>query len=97
MVDANGKTRVIISSGEDGGRVRAIGKDGISGVMLGVDVDEGGGLVFVQGKGGTALLAVTEHGGRVHLQGKGEGKAAMGINEYGNGAVSTWDKNGYRQ
>ena len=23
--------------------------------------------------------------------------AAMGINEYGDGGVSTWDKNGYRQ
>ena len=43
------------------------------------------------------MLDITEHGGRVHLQGKGEGKVVVAINEYGNGAVSTWDKNGYRQ
>lgn len=29
--------------------------------------------------------------------GKGKGMAIIGINEYGNGAVSTFDKNSYRQ
>lgn len=42
-------------------------------------------------------LYINKHGGCVRLSGKSEGKAFMGINEYGNGAVSTWDKNGYRQ
>lgn len=28
---------------------------------------------------------------------KGELRALMGVNEYGNGVVATWDKNGYRQ
>ena len=44
-----------------------------------------------------AWLAVGEHGGQVEVVGKGEGKAGMGINEYANGVVATWDKNGYRQ
>ena len=72
VVDADGKTEVIISSGEDGGSVFAYGKDGKPAVALGV----------------------TEHGGLVYVKGKGEGMAAIGINEYGNGAVSTLDKNG---
>ena len=33
----------------------------------------------------------------MEVKGKGDGAAVMAINEYGNGAVSTWDKNGYRQ
>ena len=44
-----------------------------------------------------AALSIDELGGRVQVNGKGEGAAAIGINEYGNGAVSTWDKNGYLQ
>ena len=39
-----------------------------------------------------------EHGGRVDIYGKTDNVArvSLGINEYGHGAVSTWDKNGYR-
>ena len=64
-----------------------------------VDNDDGrvslrGGEVTVFGKDGKSRvsLGVTEHGGRVQVKGKDEGAAAMGINEFGNGAVSTWDK-----
>ena len=35
--------------------------------------------------------------GTVFGNGSSKGKAVMGINRYGNGAVSTWDKNEYRQ
>ena len=43
-------------------------------------------------------LGYTEYGGRVDIFNKqGENRAVMSVNEYGNGAVSTWDKNGYRQ
>lgn len=38
-----------------------------------------------------------EHGGKVGVTGTGERKAAMGINVYGNGVVSTYDKNGNLQ
>ena len=44
-----------------------------------------------------AGLAIDEHGGQVQAFGRGKGKAAMGINEHGTGAMSTWDKYGYRQ
>ena len=46
----------------------------------------------------SAQLAISEHGGSVRVFGKGDGKsrAITTVNEYGNGAISTWDKNGYR-
>ena len=93
----DGKSVASLGVDEHGGSVSAFGKDGQSAVMLGVD--EHGGGVSAFGKDGqlAAMLAAKEHGGHVHVNGKGEGVAAMSINEYGNGAVSTWDKNGYRQ
>ena len=97
VVDADGKRGVLLTTDEDGGFVYAFGKDGQSAAVL--RVDEHGGRVSAIGKDGKsgAWLNVGEHGGHVQVNGKGEGVAAMSINEYGNGAVSTWDKNGYRQ
>ena len=43
------------------------------------------------------IMSTDKHGGIVFVGGKGEGKAVLGINEYGNGIMNTWDKNGYRQ
>ena len=45
-----------------------------------------------------AKMGVDEHGGMVAVSGKAgrDSKAVMGVNEYGDGALSTWDKNGYR-
>ena len=51
----------------------------------------------------TKLTVVDERGsvkiglGGVAIFGKGKRQAAIGINEYGNGDASTWDKNRYRQ
>ena len=60
---------------------------------------EYGGTATAVGKDGesVASIVVDQDGGVVLVTGKGESSAMMGINEYGNGAVSTWDKNGYRQ
>ena len=47
---------------------------------------------------GSARMITDEHGGHVQvLNNQLEIRAAMGINEDGNGAISTWDRNGYRQ
>ena len=93
----DGKPGAALGVAEHGGVVTAFGKDRKSGAML--RVNEHGGSVATFDKAGKlrASLSITEHGGRVQVHGKGEGAAVMGINEYGNGAVSTWDKNGYRQ
>ena len=88
---------------EDGGLVSVHGKDAggaaIRGAVL-MGINEGGGAVYVYDKDGgkRVQMASTENGGAVHVYGKGSAgsRAAMGVNEYGNGAVSTWDNNGYR-
>ena len=57
----------------------------------------GVGMVWVWGKkAGSALLYADDRGGRIEVNGRDEVLAAMGVNKHGNGAVSTWDKNGYR-
>ena len=65
-----------------------------------MESDENGGLVTVRGKDGerSAQMAINENGGAVSVHGRGntDSRAVMGVNEYGNGAVNTWDKNGYR-
>ena len=81
---------------ENGGVVRVKGKDGGGVVMT---TNEHGGIVGVSGKvSGGAEIKTDEHGGRFDVyNNQGKPRAAMGINEFGNGAVSTWDENGYRQ
>ena len=91
------RPKVFLDVHDDGGLVLVRGKDRKAAASLAAT--EHGGRVSVYDKDDkpAASLAFTEHGGRVEVSGKGEGKAIMAINEYGNGAVSTWDKNGYRQ
>ncbi len=86
-----------LSIDEHGGRVDAYGKDGDSQVSL--DITEHGGLANAYGKDGKsrAMLGIAEHGGFVSAHGKIKGKAIIGVNQSGNGAVSTWDKNGVRR
>ncbi|MDE0187015.1 MAG: hypothetical protein OXP71_16360 [Candidatus Poribacteria bacterium] len=40
-------------------------------------------------------IGIDKHGGYVTVNGRSKGYAIMGINEKGNGAKSTYDKNGY--
>ena len=77
--------------------LKVVDAEGNIRVLLGTV--ERGGLVLIDAKeGGSVLLFTTKHGGRVEARGKGSDnlRAVMAVNEYGNGAVSTWDKNGYR-
>ena len=97
-----GKGRALVIVGEDGGSVRVFGKDGKEGSAQMV-INDNGGSVAVRGKDGEgkrvmAKMAINDNGGSVAVHGKGntDSRAVMGVNEYGNGAVSTWDKNGYR-
>ena len=43
-------------------------------------------------------MAIDEYGGHVSVFGRGNNysRVSVGVNEYGNGVVSTWDKNRYR-
>ena len=89
---------VRIGADEDGGRVDVYDKDGKRCAYMGADED--GGLVSVNAKDGgeRVQMSVNEDGGYVSVYGRGNdySRAKMGVNEYGNGAVSTWDKNRYR-
>ena len=72
--------------------------NGVNGEVK-MNVNEHGGYVLARSKDkGFAQISVDEHGGSVSVFGKGDktSRAVMSVNEYGNGAVSTWDKNGYR-
>ena len=93
----------------DGGMVHIDGDDkkgvGISvmggGKLASMTAHRDSALVEVSGitpDTGSAVLQTGEHGGRAGVYGKGDEKAraVIAVNEYGNGAVSTWDKNGYR-
>ena len=96
-----------------GGSIKVKGKGLLDGGAVSIDIDSQGGGVEVSGKGGVAAMGTDEHGGRVDVFNRNEQfkhraaisvnnrlfkhRAAMSVNAFGNGAVSTWDKNGYRQ
>ncbi|MDE0297733.1 MAG: hypothetical protein OXN17_03815 [Candidatus Poribacteria bacterium] len=90
---------------KNGGTVNIYPRDFDNGGRIRMLINEYGGRVNVTGMKTdyaehrrSASLAINEHGGYAVVFGRGndEIRAAMGVNEYGNGAVSTWDKNGYR-
>ena len=88
---------VTLGIAEHGGYVSVQGK-AISGRAY-LAIDEHGGYISANGETGRrAHMTIGEHGGRVGVGGNGssKGEAVMAVNEYGNGVVSTWDKNGYR-
>ena len=98
-----GKT--FISATDLGGFVSVYGANhNESLARIGVPVDGESGLINVnrydRGKRiGADQLKTDQYGGDLSIYGKVDGKSrvAVGINEYGHGAVSTWDRNGYLQ
>ena len=87
----------IIGVQEHGGFVGVNSKDDMK-AYAEMSVDEDSGIVTVLGRGAGAGMKVDKHGGLVSVDGIGasSSRAIMCVDEYGNGAVSTWDKNGYR-
>ena len=90
---------IMMKFSEYGGRIVAGGRKNSGLAQLGVG--KRGGWVSVSGAGdseGKARMSIDEDGGSVEVYGNdGKQRVAIGVNEDGNGAVSTWDKNGYRQ
>ena len=98
---------------DSGGRLDVKGKGLFDGGAVYIGIDSQGGGVEVSGKGGVAAMGTDEHGGRVDVFNRNKQfnhqavisdnnrrfnhRATMSVNAFGNGAVSTWDKNGYRQ
>ena len=100
VYDKDGKKIAYLGADEDGGLVSVNAKDG--GERVQMSVNEYGGYVAIFDKdkdgGRSAQMSIDEYGGHVGVHGRGNSysRAQMGVNEYGNGAVSTWDKNRYR-
>ena len=94
-----------ISATNNGGFVSISGgnhKNNLASIAVTDDGDSGMISVYRYDRGkqiGVAQLTANKNGGRLDVFGKVDDKsrAAVSINEYGNGVVSTWDKNGYRQ
>ena len=98
VVDKQGNVGVALDTDNANGSFFVFGKDGGGGAAMNINAD--GGSVAVYNNQGTPCASMDAHadGGSVGVSNnQGKPRAAMGINEFGNGAVSTWDKNGYRQ
>ena len=99
IYNKQGNSAVVLRSTEDSNVVALAGKQGNSAIGLLSHEDVGNSLTICNKQGEeVVMLHSTEYGGRVDvLNNQAKPRAVMGVNEYGNGAVSTWDKNGYRQ
>ena len=106
MQDASRNGNVEITARKGGAGVYVFRNDNHAGASI--TAREDGGEAKVEGakkspgsgfpSGAYVKMGINENGGHVSVLGKGtdEARAVMAVNEYGNGAVSTWDKNGYR-
>ena len=98
VVDEDANLAVSINNGLIGNRgVIVHGKKDRGAVMV---TNEHGGFIGVFGGADNngVEMRVTEYGGHVGVFGKRDAdpRVAINVNEYGNGTVGTWDKNGYR-
>lgn len=105
-IDVKGKGKnlggVTLKVNTQGGLVGVFGSgDEDSGqAIMRIESRAGKVSAFKQGKNtGHAHMTVDVHGGNFGVYGNGSSlsRAIMGVNEYGNGVVNTWDKNGYRR
>lgn len=88
VIDKDSETATLVL----GGAISVLGKNDEFVFIRGGRVE-----VLRVGSGSTQMY-IDEHGGRVEVyNNQGKNRAAMGVNAFGNGGVSTWDKNGYRQ
>ena len=97
-IEGNDGESVFFRIIEQGGEI-TLSKGITSPAVTAFHVDEHGGDVVAYDNGGepAVSLGVRERRGHVYTYGRGKGAAAMGINQYGNGAVSAWDKNGNKR
>lgn len=97
--DKDARLGVVMGFSEDGARVAVVSGKDESGAYMAISSEDAG-VVGVHGKDWKtwAEMRSDENGGQIGVFGKGgvHSRATMGVNEYGNGGVSTWDKSGYR-
>jgi hypothetical protein len=95
-----GNIAIFNKDGKGGASMNIMGTGGVigeAGAMM--SARESGGSVSIYDKDGKnrASMDIDENGGVIGVSGRdGEPRAIIGVNEYGNGCVNIWDKNGYR-
>ena len=97
VVDKQGNMAVALDTDDANGSVYVFGKDGGAAAM---NINSDGGSIAVYNNQGVscALVNIDEYGGYVSVaNNQSKIRAVMGVNKHGNGGVSTFDKNGYRQ
>ena len=87
---------IIMEASSSGSDVIVLGANYNRGVKLTSDTI--GVTVYGDDQEPRVTMQNTEQGGRIDVYGKTDdvARVSLGINENGNGAVNTWDKNGYR-
>ncbi len=95
----DGELAMSLEATKHGGTIALCRKgNSLGGVYIGNE--EYGATVSVYGRNGPSdgmvRISVAEHGGIVSVYGEGKSQIAMGINEHGNPAIGSWDKNGFR-
>lgn len=88
----DGRSKAALRASERGGRLDIFGNDGVSKEDL-REAELIFGQPFTDAKS-HVKLNVTSTGGKIWVGREGKGAAAIGVNVFGNGAVSTWDRNG---
>ena len=95
--DSNGNLRTSLVGFEEGGKIFVMGHGGEERVTIGVD--ENGGQIVVHHKDGKSRVAMwsAKDGGQLVVYGNdGKPRGDIGVNEYGKGEISTWDRKGNR-
>ena len=93
--------RVNITAMNGGDAFVRLSKD--SKLHAGISTDKNGGRVIVSSGDRESVVSVSigEFGGRLNVFEKGvndnNSRVAIGVNEHGNGAISLWNEDGYRE
>ena len=98
-VFGDGESEAVMEMDEHGAMVSVQGKDGAPAASI--SAADNGGVVGVFGKNGALAVSIStdDNGGVVGVLGKGDTtnpRVGVVVSEYGNGEISTWDKNGNR-
>ena len=95
--DSKGNLRSSLIGFKEGGKLFVLGNNREECVTIGLN--ENGGQIIVYGKDGKDRVAMwsTKDGGQFVVYGKdGKPRGDIGVNEYGKGEISTWDRKGNR-
>ena len=95
MASASGQNLISVYNGSIG-----VFSNDMKKIHVRMEAHSDAGAIIVNGSDGIprVIVGVDENGGRADFWGNdNKTRVGIGVNEYGHGAISTWDKHGYRQ